>query len=103
MKLRPKNLLITPEARILSASDSEVHLAVDGLVCGICAGRVQSALADLPGVESAECSLETGEAHVRLNAASDADWLAAVESTVLLPRGRRWLTKLSRLSRLAGA
>ena len=61
MKLRPKNLLITPEARILSASDSEVHLAVDGLFCGICAGRVQSALADLPGVESAECSLETGE------------------------------------------
>ena len=98
MKLRPKNLLITPEARILSASDSEVRLAVDGLFCGICAGRVQSALADLPGVESAECSLETGEARVRLNAANDADWIAAVESTVLLPRGRRWLTSLSRLA-----
>ena len=98
MKLRPKNLLITPEARVLSASDSEVRLAVDGLVCGICAGRVQSALADLPGVESAECSLATGEARVRLNAASDADWLATVESTVILPRARRWLTTLSRLA-----
>ena len=95
MRLRLENLPITPRARLLSASQDEVRLAVDGLVCGVCAGRVQSALARLPGVASAECSLETGEARVRLeHADADADWIGAVESTVILPGARRWLTRL---------
>lgn len=95
MRLRLENLPITPRARLLSASQDEVRLAVDGLVCGVCAGRVQSALAQLPGVASAECSLETGEARVRLeHADADADWIGAVESTVILPGARRWLTRL---------
>lgn len=95
MRLRLENLPITPRARLLSASQDEVRLAVDGLVCGVCAGRVQSALAQLPGAASAECSLETGEARVRLeHADADADWIGAVESTVILPGARRWLTRL---------
>ena len=95
MRLRLENLPITPRARLLSASQDEVRLAVDGLVCGVCAGRVQSALAQLPGVASAECSLETGEARVRLeHADADTDWIGAVESTVILPGARRWLTRL---------
>lgn len=95
MRLRLENLPATPRARLLSASQDEVRLAVDGLVCGVCAGRVQSALAQLPGVAFAECSLETGEARVRLeHADADADWIGAVESTVILPGARRWLTRL---------
>ena len=95
MRLRLENLPITPRARLLSASEDELSLAVDGLVCGVCAGRVQSALAQLPGVASAECSLETGEARVRLErAAAETDWIRAVESTVILPGARRWLTRL---------
>ena len=95
MRLRLENLPITPRARLLSASQDEVRLAVDGLVCGVCAGRVQSALSQMPGVASAECSLEAGEARVRLeHADADADWIGAVESTVILPGARRWLTRL---------
>lgn len=95
MRLRLENLPITPRARLLSASEDEVRLAVDGLVCGVCAGRVQAALAQLPGVASAECSLETGEARVRLECAdAETDWIGAVESTVILPGARRWLTRL---------
>ena len=93
MQLRLEHLPITPRARILSATDDEVRLAVDGLVCNICAGRVQTALARLPGVASAECSLESGEARVRLaDPRAEVDWIGAVESTVILPRVRRWLT-----------
>lgn len=95
MRLRLENLPITPRARLLSASEDELRLAVDGLVCGVCAGRVQSALAQMPGVASAECSLETGEARVRLeHADAETDWIGAVESTVILPGARRWLTRL---------
>ena len=95
MRLRLENLPITPRARLLSASEDELRLAVDGLVCGVCAGRVQSALAQMPGVASAECSLETGEARVRLERAdAETDWIGAVESTVILPGARRWLTRL---------
>ena len=95
MRLRLENLPITPRARLLSASEDELRLAVDGLVCGVCAGRVQAALAQLPGVASAECSLETGEARVRLeHADAETDWIGAVESTVILPGARRWLTRL---------
>lgn len=95
MKLRLENLPITPRARILSASDDEVRLAVDGLVCNVCAGRVQAALARQPGVASAECSLDSGEAVVRVNGAHDrAALIEAVESTVILPAARRWFTRL---------
>lgn len=95
MKLRLENLPITPRARILSASDNEVRLAVDGLVCNVCAGRVQAALARQPGVAAAECSLDSGEAVVRLNDSQrQTDLVQAVESTVILPVARRWFTRL---------
>lgn len=95
MKLRLENLPITPRARVLSASDNEVRLAVDGLVCNVCAGRVQAALARQPGVAAAECSLDSGEAVVRLNDSQrQTDLVQAVESTVILPVARRWLTRL---------
>lgn len=95
MKLRLENLPITPRARILSASDDEVRLAVDGLVCNVCAGRVQAALARQPGVASAECSLDSGEAVVRFSDPEhQTDLVQAVELTVILPAARRWFTRL---------
>ena len=95
LRLRLENLPTTPRARILSASDDEVRLAVDGLVCNVCAGRVRAALARQPGVASAECSLESGEAVVRFDGPQrQTDLVAAVEATVILPGARRWLTRL---------
>ncbi len=117
LQLRPKNLFTAPQVRVLSAArhdaqhdaqdaaqqtaqqaaQHEVRLAVDGLVCSVCAARVQSALERLPGVRSAECSLATGQAHVQLELdAPAADWSAAVEGVVILPRLRRWLSRVSR-------
>lgn len=95
MKIRPSQLLIAPRARLLSESADEVRLVVDGLVCSICAGRVRSALVRRPGVESATCSLETGEAAVRLapGAPQPSDWTAVVEAEVILPRLRRWIAR----------
>ena len=94
-RLRLRNLPVTPRARILSASDDEVRLAVDGLVCNICARRVQAALAQQPGVASAECSLDTGEAVVRFDDPQrQTDLVQAVEAAVILPAARRWLTRL---------
>ncbi len=49
-----------------AAAAEPVHeLAVEGMVCGGCAGRVERALAATPGVTSATVTLEPGRAVVR--------------------------------------
>lgn len=42
--------------------------AIDGMTCAACAGRVERALAALPGVVSAHVNLATARAHVRADA-----------------------------------
>ena len=46
--------------------EREVDLAIAGMTCASCAGRVERALAAVPGVLSAEVNLATERARVRL-------------------------------------
>jgi Cu+-exporting ATPase len=57
-------------------------LAITGMTCASCAGRVEAALAGVPGVVSAEVNLATEKAHVTAVAGAlhPADLLAAVEA-----------------------
>ena len=73
-------------------------LSIDGLVCDVCAARVQRALARLPGAVGAEVDLETGAATVEFagQAASEEALAQAVEGQVLLREARRWLARLRR-------
>ena len=63
-----------------AAPDSVATLAIEGMTCASCAGRVEQALRRVPGVASAEVNLATEHAEVRLTANVDAATLvAAVE------------------------
>ncbi len=44
-----------------------VILSIQGMHCGGCAQSIKRLLERQPGVESAEVSFETGEAHVRFD------------------------------------
>jgi Cu+-exporting ATPase len=48
-----------------AAPPREFRLAVDGMNCASCVGRVEKALAAVPGVEAASVNLATGRADVR--------------------------------------
>ncbi|HEY8565462.1 MAG TPA: heavy metal translocating P-type ATPase [Beijerinckiaceae bacterium] len=57
-----------------------VRLLIDGMTCASCAGRVEKALARVPGVAAAEVNLAAETAQVILDrGASPADLAAAVE------------------------
>jgi copper chaperone CopZ len=56
----------------------ETKLKVTGMTCMHCVGTVTKALENVPGVEKAEVSLETGQANVTGNAKMDS-LLAAVK------------------------
>ena len=57
---------MTPNSHNPSAAGAQVHeLAVEGMTCASCVGRVERALAAVPGVASAAVNLATGRATVR--------------------------------------
>jgi Cu+-exporting ATPase len=59
---------------------AEVHLAIEGMTCASCVGRVEKALAGVPGVMSASVNLATERATVQASAGVDPQALiAAVE------------------------
>lgn len=49
-------------------SSQQVTLAIEGMTCASCAGRVEKALAKLPGVQSAEVNLALETAQISLSA-----------------------------------
>lgn len=58
---------------------SDWHLAIEGMTCASCVGRVEKALKKVPGVQSAEVNLATETAEVRYaGQAGPAALLAAV-------------------------
>ena len=70
-----------PTAR--TAATTRLRLPVEGMTCASCAGRVERALAQLPGVDGASVNLATEVAEVhgaRLPAA--ADLAGAIEAPV---------------------
>ena len=101
MRIRLRRLFAYPRVAVrrLERGDGDATLAVlsiDGLVCDVCAGRAQRALADLPGATAAEVDLEKGAASVTFagQAASEEALAQAVEGQVLLRPARRWLARL---------
>ncbi|MGA9278875.1 heavy metal translocating P-type ATPase, partial [Ilumatobacter sp.] len=57
-----------------------LDVTVDGMTCGSCAARVQSALAKQPGVSVAEVNFATGRVHLEIDETADVDGLrSAVE------------------------
>src|SRR5688572_22069247 len=60
---------------------SEVALRIEGMTCGSCVGRVESALKKVPGVEAARVNLATEMASVRVAEGGDPEQLVrAVQS-----------------------
>jgi len=59
-----------------------IRLGIEGMTCAACTGRVERALAAVPGVAGASVNLITGKAEVRLDALVDrAALVGAVERT----------------------
>ena len=61
--------------------DETVRLAIDGMTCASCVGRVEKALARVPGTSQVSVNLATNTAqlHRLAGTAADADLLAAVQ------------------------
>ena len=57
-----------------------IELAVEGMTCASCVGRVEAALAAVPGVLSAEVNLATETARVRAIGADPDQLVAAIEA-----------------------
>jgi len=66
-----------------SVAAETTELAVEGMTCASCVGRVEKALSRVPGVVSASVNLATEKAQVRhlAGAVSPGDLLAAIRST----------------------
>ena len=63
----------------MTESTNKTTLAITGMSCSGCSGRVQRALADTPGVIEAEVDLEAGSAEVQYETGSTSpEMLAAV-------------------------
>ncbi|MBD9525986.1 heavy metal translocating P-type ATPase [Paracoccus sp. PAR01] len=58
------------------AAPLETRLGIEGMTCASCVGRVEKALAAVPGVSSASVNLATGSAHVTHSPATPAGLLA---------------------------
>ncbi len=100
--LIPRRLFTVPAARVVGRTETTATLAVDGLVCSICARRVRDSLRLLDGVAEAECSLDSGMATVRLTDPELAPerLTGAVESAAILTPVRRLLAAAARRMRL---
>ena len=64
LRLHLSRLLATPEVRVIERGDGRSLVAVDGLVCGACAGRASRALAGVEGVRGVEVDLDRGVAYL---------------------------------------
>lgn len=58
----------TPWPPSSSADNGEISLSVEGMTCASCVGRVEKALSNVPGVESATVNLATEKAKVAYDA-----------------------------------
>lgn len=78
------------------AGPPELLLHVEGLVCGVCAGRAAGALRSVPGVASAEVDLDSGQARLVLDEGAEVELATlqdAVEGVVVGMRVRRWIER----------
>lgn len=66
---------ITSDARATAAA---ISLPIEGMTCASCVGRVEAALAKVPGVDSVSVNLATERADIRL--ASPVDRIALIQA-----------------------
>jgi P-type Cu+ transporter len=78
----PRAAVSAVEAAGYSAAVETVELVLEGMHCASCVGRIERALAAVPGVLEASVNLATGQASVRFlrHAATPADLVRAVEA-----------------------
>ena len=79
----PRAAVAAIQAAGYAVPEETVDLAVEGMTCASCTGRVERALLGVPGVLGAAVNLATGSARVRLarGAAAPADLARAVRDT----------------------
>src|ERR1051325_4500573 len=71
---------IEPVAKTASNEREITTLRIDGMTCGNCARHVTEALQSVPGVQSANVTLQTEQAHVRWLPGSSARADALVQA-----------------------
>lgn len=89
-----QRLRTAPALRVVERAGGSTRVAVDGLVCGVCAARTQAALARVPGVRAVRVDLARGAAEVEHavgGAPCDEALARALASVVVAMRLRRWL------------
>ena len=85
--IHPRRLLTAPRLRVTSEDERRSELAIDGLVCGVCASRTERALRSVPGVEGASVDLARGCATIEHgDAAPDLAQLANAVDGVVIAR-----------------
>ena len=78
-----------PPSTSIAGHAGKLSLSIEGMTCASCVGRVERALAAIPGVESASVNLATERAEVRLAQAGselEASEERCYAPTVLLAR-----------------
>lgn len=94
LRMHPSRLASAPRLRALTTEGATLRLAVDGLVCGVCAARTASALRSVPGVRATRVDLDRGTAEVVTSGLVPTEALeAALASVVVAPRARRALER----------
>ena len=85
--IHPRRLLTAPRLRVTAQGARRSELAIEGLVCGVCASRTERALRRVPGVESARVDLARGCATIEHGeAAPDLARLAEAVDGVVIAR-----------------
>ena len=102
-----QNLLVNPVVHVLQDEPTangyrEAVLAVDGLVCRLCAARVRQALRDVPGVSNVEFDHRDDRFRVRYRSSRplSRSLAKAAQSMVIAPRFRRFLGSSQKGGRL---
>ena len=105
IRLHLRRLLTAPRLRVSSRGERGTDLAIDGLVCGVCASRTERALRSIPGVTSASVDLACGTARIEHGeTVPDLAQLAEAVDGVVIARPWRlrieaWATRLRGLAR----
>ncbi len=82
-----RRLLTAPRLRVTARGARRSELAIDGLVCGVCASRAERALRAVPGVERASVDLASGCATIEHGeTAPDPSRLADAVDGVVIAR-----------------
>ena len=109
--VHPLRALAAPRLRVLGTAEAagagaggrRTELAVEGLVCGLCARRAERALRRAPGVRGARVDLARGRAAIvhRGPAPPPPLLAAALERAVVAPGWRRRAESWARRARRA--